>query len=108
MFTFISNFRENRILHFDIYSASILPNAFLVELSAFLVGPYAFFPPYHFDANSPQTGPCFSYHFPKKLRTGRTGHMISYSDWTERKTIQGVIVCVNSKSITNFEIRNVL
>ena len=48
---------------------------FLVERGrpgpyAFLVGPYVFFQPYHFDAYNPHTG-TFSYGFLRKLFTGQ-------------------------------------
>jgi len=44
---------------------------------AFLVGPYVFFRPYHFDAYGPHTGPFF-FGFPRKLRAGPYGSYDNY------------------------------
>ena len=54
-------------LSFSHFSFSKLFRIVFAGPYAFLVGPYAFFRPYHLDTYGPKTG-TFSYGFPRKLR----------------------------------------
>ena len=62
-------------LSFSHFSFSKLFRIVFAGPYAFLVGPYAFFRPYHLDTYGPKTG-TFSYGFPRKLRARHLGHMI--------------------------------
>ena len=67
MFTLVTHCGENKLWQQQNVVFAIMPHSFLV-------GPYVFFRPYHFDAYGPHTGP-FLLWFCNCAR-GRTGHMI--------------------------------